>query len=270
MALLLAHDRYDESAGAEASPMLIAHGLFGSARNWATLAKRFAQTRPVIAVDLRNHGASPWAAETDYLSLGQDLVATARAAFGRKAILLGHSMGGKAAMAAALTAPDQVAGLIVGDIAPVAYPGHEHGSYAEAMRRADLGGKTKRSEIEPQLAQAVPDPALRAFILANLVFDETDQGRRARWRVNLDALSAGMADIIGWPATLQDARYLGPSFFLHGGASGYVGAEGRAKIAQLFPGAEIDALPGAGHWLHAEQPDAFFARVSDWLARAAS
>ena len=107
--------------------------------------------------------------------------------------------------------------------------------------------------------------ALRAFILANLAFEETPEGRRARWRVNLDALGEGMADVIGWPEALDEKSYSGPSYFLAGGASDYVDAAGAQHIHALFPNAAIDALEGAGHWLHAEQPDPFFERVSGWL-----
>ena len=265
MALKLAAERYESADAPEATPMLIAHGLFGSARNWTGLAKRFAEGRPVAVADMRNHGASPWSAETGYPAMGADLLETADSLFGRPALLLGHSMGGKAAMAAALQAPDRVAGLIVADIAPIAYPNHNHGDFIAAMRAADLSTATRRGEIEPQLVSAIPEAPLRAFILANLVFEQTSEGRRARWRLNLEALDAGMTELIGWPEALNGASYDGPSCFLHGGASDYVAAAGQAAIKRLFPKAAIEALPGAGHWLHAEQPDAFAAKVSDWL-----
>lgn len=268
MTLDLAYERYgeDPSRADGPRPLLIAHGLFGSGRNWATLAKRFSAKRPVGAVDLRNHGSSPWNGLMDYAAMGEDLLAAADRLFGRAAILLGHSMGGKAAMAAALMAPDRVAGVIIADTAPIAYTHQEHGRYAAAMKAADLSAASKRSEIEPQLAQAIPDASLRAFILANLQFEQTDLGRRARWRVNLDAIITAMPDLVGWPAMFASARYAGSSLFLHGGASDYVTAEGRLAIERAFPAAEIQAVPGAGHWLHAEQPDAFFTKASAWLS----
>lgn len=267
MPLILASEQYGEAAPDGATPMLVAHGLFGAGRNWMTLAKRFAQNRAVATVDMRNHGASPWEAEMDYRAMGADLLHTAQHLFGRPAILLGHSMGGKASMAAALSAPDQVAALLVADIAPIAYPDHAHGRYVKAMCAADLSTATKRSEIEPQLQEAIPEPSLRAFILANLLFEDTPQGRRPRWRINLDVIGARMDDLTGWPEALDAARYAGPSFFLHGAASDYVAPDGRAKIERLFPQATIDNLPGAGHWLHAEKPDAFAERVEAWLAQ---
>lgn len=259
-------ERYE--AGGAGAPLLIAHGLFGAARNFATLAKRLAAERPVAVVDMRNHGDSPWAPEMDYRTLGADLLAAAARAFDRPAILLGHSMGGKAAMAAALLAPEKLAGLIVADIAPVVYQRPEFVRSIDAMLAVDFTGVSKRSEVEPMLVEAAPDPALRAFLLQNVVFEGqgADAARRGRWRFNLIALRDQLEELVGWPQALRGAVYDGPAYFLHGGASDYVAADGRAAIAAAFPKAAIDTLEGAGHWLHAEKPEAFYQRVQAWLA----
>lgn len=259
----LAAERFP--GGGDGTPLLIAHGLFGSGRNWGTLAKRFAEARPTATVDLRNHGSSPWVAAMDYVEMGADLAASARTLFDRPPLILGHSMGGKAAMAAALTAPDALAGVIVADIAPVAYDHTEHGVFVDAMQAADLSDAVKRSDVDPQLAEAIPEPSLRAFILANLAFETTAAGRRAAWRLNLEAIAAAMPALVGWPADLAAACYPGPAYFLHGGASDYVTPDGRAAILSAFPAAEIARLDGAGHWLHAEKPQAFFDAAAAWL-----
>ena len=261
----LAAQRYDGPAGA--APLVIAHGLFGSARNWATLAKRFAEARPVIAVDLRNHGDSGWDDAMEYVSMGADLLETLDAELGAdsQAVLLGHSMGGKTMMAAALAAPERVAGMISADMAPVVYT-HSHAPFIDAMRGMDLSQVTRRSQADPLLAEAVPEPPLRAFILQNLVIEDG----RARWRLNLDAISAAMSELTGWPSSLEPnaltaRRYDGPALFYHGGASDYVTEAAQGRIRLLFPAAQIEAMPGAGHWLHAERPDAFYETVSGWL-----
>ncbi len=262
----LAATRVDPTGPTDAAPLIIAHGLLGSGRNWATLARRFAEDarrpRPVIVVDMRNHGASPWRDETAYPALGADLLDAIDRETKGAALLLGHSMGGKAAMAAALARPERVAGLIVADIAPVAYGDHGHDRLIGALRRIDLSAVSRRGDADAQLAAAVPEAPLRAFLLQNLVFENGS----ARWRANLAALEAGLGALMGWPASLAADAYAGPALFLHGGASPYVAEAGRAAVARQFPAAEIDALPGAGHWLHAEQPDAFFERVARWLA----
>jgi pimeloyl-ACP methyl ester carboxylesterase len=113
------------------------------------------------------------------------------------------------------------------------------------------------------LAGAVPDPMLRAFLLQNLVIEEG----RARWRINLDALGRNMEALLGFPSGLPEPAYEGPAFFLHGGASPYVPPETHPRIRALFPAAGIEALPGAGHFLHAEQPEAFLGKVEGWLGR---
>lgn len=256
-----------ETDDPQATPLVLAHGLFGQARNFGGLARRFAETRPAIAVDLRNHGDSPWDDAMDYPAMGGDLLRTIAAEADGRAVLLGHSMGGKAAMAAALSAPERVAGLIVADIAPVAYDDHDHAPLARAMRAVDLGGVTRRSEVEAQLSEAAPEAALRAFLMQNLAFETIEGERRARWRPNLAAIERAMPALLGWPDALADARYDGPTLVIHGGASDYVGQAADAPIAALFPAAERVVLDGAGHWLHAEQPEAFVDAVEAWLER---
>lgn len=240
------------------APLVIAHGLFGSGRNWATLARRFAESRPVATVDLRNHGDSPWTKTMGYPAMGADLLAAA----GDGAALLGHSMGGKAAMAAALQAPDKVAALVVADIAPIPYA-HSHAGFIQAMRSVDLGAVSRRSDADPMLASAIPEAPLRAFILQNLVVENGG----ARWRLNLEALAVAMPDLLDWPASLADKRYEGPALFIRGGASDYAPAGADEAIRAAFPRAEIAVVEGAGHWLHAERPAEFFETVSGWLSR---
>jgi pimeloyl-ACP methyl ester carboxylesterase len=255
----LAAQIHDGPAGAP--PLVIAHGLFGSAQNWRSLARRLARGRRVIAADLRNHGDSGWDAEAGYPAMAGDLAETIRTEAGGRADMLGHSMGGKAAMALALTAPDAVRRLVVADIAPVAYD-HAHGDYVAAMRALDLGRVSRRSDADPLLAAAIPQPALRAFILQNLVVE--DGG--ARWRVNLDALEANMEALLGFPAALSRKSWSGPALFLRGGASDYVRDAHLPAVRALFPAAVVKTLPEAGHWLHADRPEAFLAAVEGFLA----
>jgi pimeloyl-ACP methyl ester carboxylesterase len=238
---------------AEATPLLIAHGLFGSARNWGVLARRLSSGRQVAAVDMRNHGASPWAEAHDYPSLASDL---AEVIGTQPHDVLGHSMGGKAAMVLALTRPELVRRLVVADIAPAAYP-HSQSHLIAAMRAVDLSRVTRRSEAAEQLA-AVPDDGTRSFLLQSL------DVAGGRWTLNLDALDAEMSKIVGFPEI--EGRYDGPALFLTGGASDYVRPEHENRIRALFPKARIEAIPGAGHWLHAERPREVEAAVDAFLS----
>lgn len=255
----LAFRTYGENAAG--LPLVVAHGLFGAARNWTALAKRLAKARPVIAVDLRNHGESPWSDETGYAAMAGDMAETIEAEAGGRADLLGHSMGGKAAMTLALTAPERLRRLIVADIAPVTYD-HAHGDYIAAMRRVDLDRVSRRSDADPMLAEAISNPSLRAFILSSLTLEEG----RARWTLNLDALAAGMEEILGFPERLPRETFDGPTLFLRGEASDYVAEPTHGAIRARFPQARIEAVAGAGHWLHAEKPEPFLAAVERFLA----
>ena len=259
MPLELPHLDYPATEETDEPPLVMAHGLFGSARNFHTLARQLATTRRVIAVDMRNHGDAPWG-DAGYPEMAADLADAVRRLAGGPAVVLGHSMGGKAAMGLALTEPGLVAGLIVADIAPVGY-GHSHLNYIRAMKSVDLSAVRRRSDAEPALAEAVPEKPLRGFLLQNLLIEDG----QARWRINLDALEAGMDRLTGWPEDWPHDSYEGPTLFLHGGTSDYVDAESLPKIRALFPTAEVEAIEGAGHWLHAEKPEAFVEAVDRWL-----
>ncbi|PJE28913.1 Pimeloyl-ACP methyl ester carboxylesterase [Pseudooceanicola antarcticus] len=240
---------------ADATPLLIAHGLFGSGRNWGVIAKRLSAKRPVLAVDMRNHGLSPREDEHSYPAMAADLAEVIRAE-GRPCHVLGHSMGGKAAMALALLHPELVERLIVADIAPVSY-GHSQQQYIDAMRKVDLSQVSRRSDAEAQLAEAGVEKALQSFFTQSL--DVTER----QWRLNLDVLEAEMGKILSWPEI--EGSFTGPTFFLSGAESHYVQPEYRAGIKALFPEAKFAKIPGAGHWLHAEKPREFEAAVAAFL-----
>lgn len=260
MALNLTHIEHSATDDEREAPLLIAHGLFGSARNFNTLGRKLATSRRVVIVDMRNHGSAPWDADNSYEALADDLGDAVRRLCGGHAVVLGHSMGGKATMTLALSSPELLAGVIIADIAPVPHS-HSHLHYVEAMQGIDLSRISRRAEADPLLADAIPEPMLRSFLLQNLVVEDG----RAEWRINLAALKANMTALLDFPTDLPAPVFEGPSFFLHGGASPYVVPETHPRIRALFPGAEIEALPGAGHWLHAEQPDAFLGKVDGWL-----
>ena len=239
------------------TPLLIAHGLFGSARNWGVIARRLSSDRLVVAVDMRNHGDSPWLAGHGYADLAADLAEVIAAQGGRMDVL-GPSMGGKAAMQLALTRPGTVRRLVVADIAPVAY-GHSQNHLIAAMRGLDLAGVTTRGEADRRLAATVEDEGIRAFLLQSLDL----KAAPPRWRLNLDVLEAEMEGITGWPGTA--GRFEGPVLFLTGALSTYLRPEHRERIRAQFPGAKFAKLPGAGHWLHAEKPREFEEAVRVFL-----
>lgn len=237
--------------------LLIVHGLFGSGRNWGAIAKRLAPERRVVSVDQRNHGQSPWYDSHTYEDMAVDLAEVVEAQ-GAPMDVLGHSMGGKAAMVLALTRPELVNRLIVADISPVTYA-HDQNQNIQSMRSVDLGTVEKRSHAVDQLAQSITDPTLRSF------FTQSLDVANKRWRLNLDVLEDQMPHILGFPEIT--ARYEGPTLFLSGADSTYVSPEHRPSIKALFPYARFAKITGAGHWLHAEKPREFIQSVQAWLNR---
>jgi esterase len=241
--------------------LLILHGLYGAGANWTAIARQLAARYRVSTLDLRNHGASPWAEAMDYRAMAADIAAFIAVAGAGKATLIGHSMGGKAAMTLALAEPALVEKLVVVDIAPVTRP-QDVAAFAEAMRAVDLHGVTRRGEVDALLRPQIADDAVRHFLLQNLVAG--DHG--LRWRLNLDAILAGMDDIAGFPDFPPDIRYPGPALLVRGALSLYVRDSDLAVFSARFPACQFATVPGAGHWVHAERPQEFLATVEGFLA----
>jgi pimeloyl-ACP methyl ester carboxylesterase len=257
--------RLDAVEYGDGPPLAILHGLFGSGRNWASIAQLLAVHYRVIALDLRNHGASPWADTMDYAEMAEDVRVTLHASGHHRFALLGHSMGGKVAMVLALTDGEAVERIVVVDIAPATYK-QGHLGYARAMRELDLGAIRRRAEADARLAPDVGDAAERGFLLQNLIFSSPAAGGEARWRLNLAAIERAMPGLAGFPAPPAGTAYRGPALFIAGGRSDYLRPEHEPEIRHRFPNARIARVASAGHWLHAEQPRAFLAIVEPFLA----
>ncbi|TPG55661.1 alpha/beta fold hydrolase [Roseomonas nepalensis] len=237
------------SEAGQGRPLVLLHGLFGQGRNFGALSRRLAAHRRVVVVDMPNHGTSPHAPRMDYRSMAGDVAETLLARGVSGADVMGHSMGGKAAMMLALTAPVLVGRLVVSDIAPVAYP-PRYGALLAAMRAVPAGAS--RAAADAALAEAEPDPATRAFIISNRLPDGSG------WRIGIEGIAASMGAILDWSPP-AGARFEGPSLFVSGERSGYVREENRPAIRDLFPAARFLTVKGAGHWVHADQPEAFAA-----------
>src|SRR5215469_8243422 len=242
-------------------PVAILHGLFGSGRNWRSIAQQLAAGHRVLTFDLRNHGTSPWGERMSYGEMVEDLRTSLRARGIAHTALLGHSMGGKVAMLTALLYPAEIDRLVVVDIAPAPNPPALL-AYVRAMRAADLRGVTRRGDVDARLAETVHDPAERGFLLQNLIIDEGT----ARWRLNLDAIEVEFPEIVGFPPLPAGTAYRGPTLFVAGAHSDHIRPEHEPVIRRLFPQAEITRIEGAGHWVHAEQPQEFLRTVEAFLS----
>jgi esterase len=240
------------------TPVALLHGLFGIGRNLGTLQRALAARHRVLALDLRNHGDSAHAAGMTYPTLAADVLETLARYDALPCALLGHSMGGKVAMRAALDAPDGITRLLVADIAPVPYGG-TFARYAAAMRAVALEPGLTRAQADAAMQEAVPEAAVRGFLLQNLRFGETPS-----WRIGLDEIIAALPDILDWPAP-SGPPYPGPVLFVAGARSDYIRPTYRLTIRAMFPQAGFVTLKDAGHWVHADNPDGFRRVVEAFL-----
>ncbi|PMR77441.1 alpha/beta fold hydrolase [Billgrantia endophytica] len=246
--------------GGQGVPLIVVHGLLGSADNWRSHVKQWQERWRVVAVDLRNHGRSPHVEGMSYTEMAEDLLALMDQLAIERAHLLGHSMGGKVVVSLALLAPRRVASLIVADIAPQAY-GHDHDAVFAGLRRLQEGQPANRREADALLAEHVEERATRLFLATNLQRGETGG---LELRIGLDQIEAGYDEIMRAPA--GEGAFTGPTLVLRGGRSHYVTDDKLPALREVLSNARVQTLEEAGHWLHAEQPEAFQAAVNDFLS----
>ncbi len=230
-------------------PLIILHGLFGSSTNWRGIAKMLANHYAVYTLDARNHGNSPWSDVMSYEAMAVDLEHFIQTRQLKNVNVIGHSMGGKTVMLAALRFPELMDKLAVLDIAPVAYS-HSHAHHIEAMRSIDFTRIKNRSDADAALKPIISEPSIRQFLLQNLVVKDGDY----TWRINLDILEKSMSDLIDFPDVENYSAYTGQTLFLYGGQSAYVQLGFREKIDRLFLNTTFECIEDAGHWLHVEKP----------------
>jgi pimeloyl-ACP methyl ester carboxylesterase len=239
-------------------PLLIIHGLFGSADNWRSMAKYFSKFYRVISVDLRNHGRSPHSDEQNFDLMAKDLVELCDELRLEKVSVLGHSLGGKVTMRFAEMQPERIHKLVVVDISPRQYFS-QHTPLMDAMMALDMSQLSSRKAVDSALASDVTDPAVRQFLLMNLQSGENG----FYWRINLPALKANYQALMA--PVCEQAMLSMPSQFIYGGLSEYVTADDRALIEQHFTQPRFDVIDKAGHWVHAERPQQFKQLVEEFL-----
>ena len=241
--------------------LICLHGLFGSHDNLGVLTRTLAQHYRVHGLDLRNHGASPHHEKMSYLDMAQDVLAYMSAQKIERAYLLGHSMGGKVAMAVALLAPEKVDKLIVLDIAPVVYQAERHLDLLAGLVAMDLASIHKRSDADHQLKPYEANPQTRSFLLKNLYKDDSGQ---YQWHIYLKALQDNYEAIMSWPQ--QTWCFDKPTLFIKGGNSDYILPAYRETVLQQFPQARLKEIANTGHWLHVGKPALVLKLVQQFLS----
>lgn len=246
-----------EFGSPSAEPLIILHGFFASSRNWRRIAEQLSSDFHVLLPDMRNHGTSPHHPIMDYPAMADDLQSLIDGFGFSKINLMGHSMGGKAAMWFALNHRERVDCLVVADIAPIAYS-HSFVGTIEALKSVPLAQLKNRKQAEEWLSEAIPELSYRQFLLQNLVLD----GNLYRWRVDLDIFSAWAPYVTAFPEARHLDPYTGNTLFIAGANSDFVKER---DIRPLFPEAELWFIEGAGHWLHVQQPEMFIDKVGNFL-----
>jgi len=246
----------------EGRPLIILHGLLGSADNWRSMSRRLGAHYQVFAVDLRNHGRSPHSDIFDYDVMVADLREFVEQQALTRIMLLGHSIGGKVAMQFAIDYSEQVDRLVIVDIGPKPYePSQRY--ILEALRSLDLTRCKSFADVDAALAAEVSGESLRQFLLKNLARDENG---RLRWKVHLEAIDRNYDKLARGLA--PGRTFDKPTLFIRGGRSNYIEDDDALLIRQIFPRAEIATLPEAGHWVHVDTPEEFFQTVLNFLNRA--
>ncbi|GBU13380.1 acyl-CoA esterase [Enterobacterales bacterium] len=253
------HYRLQESATPESGtlPVLLIHGLFGTLDNLGVLARDLKQQHSVLQVDMRNHGLSARSDEMSYAAMAQDLLETLDDAGFPKAIVIGHSMGGKAAMAMTALAPERIAKLVVIDVAPVDYQTRRHDEIFAAINAVTDAGAKDRSAAAECMREYIKEDGVIQFLLKSF--------QQGEWRFNVPVLMAEYDKITGWETV---PAWPHPALFIRGGLSPYVQDKYRDAIAGQFPQARAHVVAGTGHWVHAEKPEAVLRAVHRFIDEA--
>lgn len=242
----------------EGEPLFILHGLFGSADNWNTLAKKFSENYLVYTIDLRNHGLSPHSKEWSYAIMADDVLKIIDDEKLQRINIIGHSMGGKVAMNLAMNHPEKIKNLIVVDISPRYYPPH-HQEIIQAILEVDLEAAASRKDAENTLRKYIKSEQIVQFLLKNLYWKEQDFEKKLAWRMNIKTISEKIEEVglENIPDRI-DYKFKFNTAFIKGSNSNYILEKDEETIMDIFPNAKIESIQGAGHWVQAEKPLEFY------------
>jgi len=240
--------------------LVIIHGFLGMGDNWKSLGKKWADLGFCVhLLDMRNHGRSFHDDEFNYKVMTQDVINYLTNQRVDSCCIIGHSMGGKVAMQLAMEKPEIIEKLVVVDIAPKYYPKH-HDYILDGLALLEENQLESRKKADELLSEKIDEKGIRQFLLKNLF---RDKDNRLILRLNLKAIRKNLDEIgRGLP---ENAQYLGSILFIKGQKSTYIEKADEKIIQHHFPNADLVTIENAGHWVHAEQPTAFFKTVNEYL-----
>ncbi len=250
-----------------APPMLLLHGFSGHAHTWDTFARAVCGAFHLLALDQRGHGDSGWAKDGAYTvdDHASDIAAFHDHLMLDPVVLIGLSMGGRNAMMFAAIHPGKVEKLVVIDIGPDINP-----------RGAE---RVRRMAAEAPEAFASVDEA--AAYLRGYYTHASDAMLRQRVEYGLKRLPNGTYTW-KYDKALREQRRRGttpavdlwpivrrlkvPTLIMRGAESDIFTAETAQRMEALIPDGRFVEIPGAGHSIPADAPEAFEKAVREFLA----
>ncbi len=244
----------------EGNPLLILHGYFGMSDNWRSLGNKLSENFQVHLIDQRNHGRSFHTDEFDYEILAEDLYNYIQYHQLKKVSIIGHSMGGKVAMLFAVTYPEIAHKLIVADISPKFYKPH-HQVILGALNSVNFKIHNTRKKVEDILKMDIKESGVLQFLLKNVYRKTKDE---LAFRFNLESLTINNPEV--GESLPSFTHFDGETLFLAGENSNYITNVDIGLIDAHFSNSQIVTIKNAGHWLHAENPEQFYAEVYSFLS----
>lgn len=234
----------EHHAGDVAAPTLVlVHAFGGSSRTWHGTVAALGGACPAVALDLRGWGASE-STDTGYAvaDMAADIGAAVAALGLERWVLVGHSMGGKAALALAAEQPAGLEALVL--VAP-SPPGPEPMDDAERERLRAAWPHAEAAETTLEKVTACPPPRLAG---AQFVADAVRASRPA-WMAWLDAGSREDVSALAGQIAV-------PTLVVAGAEDGALGPDVQARetVARI-PGARLETVEHAGHFVPLDAPD---------------
>lgn len=259
------------------SPVVIFHGLLDNKENWIDIARSIADksVRKVYVLDMRNHGESPKTVNMTHEANVNDLEMFLKKIIKEPAILVGHSLGGTAAMDIAFKKPHLVKGLVLIDVSPLRYPENEESRIHYIINEIKIlinhinsmdGLKILKDDIDYNLHKCIKNDSLRKIILSNLV--KNCQGYTLK--VNLDSIEVDLCQKKKMKEVYPlRGCYRGQTLLVHGNSSDYILPSDYEKLKISFPNSSVSCINNCGHWIHIEKPDDLTEDILHFMSKCA-
>tara|TARA_Y100001933_G_C18930503_1_gene535117 strand:- start:292 stop:1071 length:780 start_codon:yes stop_codon:yes gene_type:complete len=243
----------------DTKPLIICHGLFGNLKNWHSIASDLEKSKKkVILMDMRNHGNSFWDPLHTYKEMSNDIKQIVDN-IGTKVDILGHSMGGKAAMYFSSENYDLINKLVVVDIAPVNYP-DSWSPLLKILLKINFCEIKKRSDFEEILYLQGFKRDVILFLSQNLIRNEKNS---YSLRFNINAINNNLKDILSYPKNSN--IFNGEILFIKGSNSDYINKKNFEFSLKTFPNAKLEIISNCGHWVHYEKKESFLKVLCEFL-----